>query len=160
MGEQRVVSLKTLSPPARLVEVKPPGEGVVHVFLRFVASEIDCVSGVEAGVFVVAYDLYYSSRLPDYETEQLRALFDWFDLNLEYPTRFSRSKRHWGAGKGVCWFKPTANAHLSKIHEMIFILENNGVLIRMIKASKVGYVVYEDEHQIVAEPFSDTSIRR
>lgn len=130
------------------------------MFLRFVASKIDYVSGVEAGVFVAAYELYYSSRLPDYETEALRALLDWFNLNLEHPTRFSRSKRHWGAGKGVCWFKPTANAHLSKIHEMIFILENNGVLIRMIKANRVGYVVYEDEHQIVAEPFSDMSIRR
>jgi hypothetical protein len=30
----------------------------------------------------------------------------------------------------------------------------------MIKSRKVGYVVYEDEHQIVAEPFSDMSIRR
>jgi hypothetical protein len=118
------------------------------------------VSRVEAGVFVAAYDLYYNSRLPDYETEQLRALFDWFNLNLERPARFSRSRRYGGAGRAVCWFKPTANAHLSKIHEMIFILENNGVLIRMIKANKVGYVVYEDEHQIVAEPFSDMSIRR
>jgi hypothetical protein len=28
--------------------------------------------------------------------------------------------------------------------------------VRTIKAKRVGYVVYEDEYQIVAEPFADT----
>ena len=28
--------------------------------------------------------------------------------------------------------------------------------MRTLKAKRVGYVVYEDEYQIVAEPFADT----
>jgi len=28
--------------------------------------------------------------------------------------------------------------------------------VRTLKAKRVGYVVYEDEYQIVAEPFADT----
>lgn len=35
------------------------------------------------------------------------------------------------------------------------MLENHGVAVRMLKADRVGYVVYEDDYQIVAEPFSD-----
>ena len=38
---------------------------------------------------------------------------------------------------------------------MVAILENHGLSVRMSKADKVGYVVYEDDYQIVAEPFSD-----
>ena len=41
---------------------------------------------------------------------------------------------------------------------MRLILKNNNVLTRMIKSPKVGYVVYEDEHQIVAEPFADMNL--
>jgi len=41
---------------------------------------------------------------------------------------------------------------------MAAILENNGVFIRTLKAKKVGYVVYEDEYQIVAEPFADLKL--
>jgi hypothetical protein len=36
------------------------------------------------------------------------------------------------------------------------ILDNHGVPARTLKATQVGYVVYEDEYQIVAEPFADT----
>jgi hypothetical protein len=35
---------------------------------------------------------------------------------------------------------------------MVSILENHGVTVGMLKAERV---VYEDDYQIVAEPFSD-----
>ena len=35
---------------------------------------------------------------------------------------------------------------------MVWILENCGINIRVLKADKPGYIVYEDEYQIVAEP--------
>lgn len=128
------------------------------MYLRFVTSEIDPDSGVEAGVFVAAYGLYYSDRLPEYEDERLGDLIAWFRLNLRRPSRFSRSSRGRGPGRAVCWFRPTAREHLARMHEMVAIIEDNGVLIRRIKAPKVGYVVYEDEHQVVAEPYADTRL--
>jgi hypothetical protein len=128
------------------------------VYLRFVTSEIDPDSGVEAGVFVAAYRLYYGDRLPEYEDERLRDLLAWFRANLRRPNRFSRSSRGGGPGRGICWFRPTAREHLARIHEMVAIIEDNGVLIRRIKAPKVGYVLYEDEHQVVAEPYADTRL--
>ena len=36
------------------------------------------------------------------------------------------------------------------------IAEEHGFLITVIRADRIGYVVYEDEFQAVAEPFSDT----
>ena len=41
---------------------------------------------------------------------------------------------------------------------MVSILEGNDVLVWRLKAPKVGYVVYEDEHQVVAEPVADMFI--
>ena len=45
--------------------------------------------------------------------------------------------------------------HISKMREMAAILESHGQAVRMLKADLVGYVVYEDDWQIVAEPFSE-----
>jgi hypothetical protein len=36
------------------------------------------------------------------------------------------------------------------------LLQENGYPIEIIRAERVGYIVYEDEQQVVAEPFSDT----
>lgn len=55
----------------------------------------------------------------------------------------------------LSWFKDTAVEHLVQIRELIAILENHGVHVRTLKARRTGYIVYEDEHQIVAEPFAD-----
>jgi hypothetical protein len=126
--------------------------------LRFVVHEIHWESRVESGIFTAAYRLYYSGRLPDYEDEQMAWLLWWFESRLEFPTRFSRSKRRSAPSRGVCWFRETATEHISKVFEMRLILEENGVLTRMLKAPKVGYVVYEDEHQVVAEPFADMNL--
>jgi len=55
----------------------------------------------------------------------------------------------------VCWFKPSATNHIAKVREISFILEENGVLVRVLKTHKPGYIVYEDHYQVVAEPFAD-----
>jgi hypothetical protein len=51
--------------------------------------------------------------------------------------------------------KDSAHKHLAQIREMIAILQNHDVAVRMLKSRRVGYVVYEDEYQVVAEPFAD-----
>jgi hypothetical protein len=133
---------------------------VVDVYLRFVSSEIDPYSCVEAGLFVAARDLRESGTLPFYDYERLWELFDWFNEYLKRPHRFSRSRRCGdGPGKAVCWFKPTAREHIACAREMVALLEDYGVPIWTLKTPKVGYVVYEDEHQVVAEPYADTRLR-
>ena len=51
--------------------------------------------------------------------------------------------------------RDTAKQHIDRIREMVAILEDHGVSVRMLKTDRVGHIVYEDEHQVVAEPFSD-----
>jgi len=38
---------------------------------------------------------------------------------------------------------------------MVYILEQHNVYVRVLKTDRPGYIVYEDEHQVVAEPFAN-----
>jgi len=40
--------------------------------------------------------------------------------------------------------------------EIVQILEAHGIVIDVIRTDRPGYIVYEDEFQIAAEPFKDT----
>ena len=125
------------------------------MFIRFMSGEADEDSQVAAGLFVAASRLWYGTVLPDYEYECLSEVLRWFNLYLPRPARFSRSTRAVVRNRGICWFRSSATEHIRKAWEMVAILERNDLLIRMIKSEKVGYVVYEDDFQVVAEPFAD-----
>jgi hypothetical protein len=43
---------------------------------------------------------------------------------------------------------------------MAAILERNGIYVKKIKTEKPGYVIYEDEWQLVAEPFHKGAMPR
>ena len=59
------------------------------------------------------------------------------------------------ATKGISWFKPTASEQIKRMHGLVAILEEFGHHVTMIKVRNPGYIVYEDDYQVVAEPFSD-----
>ena len=97
-----------------------------------------------------------TDELPDYEIDALLELKDWFNMHLESPFHhLPRTDRY---RKAVCWFKPTAREQLARAWEMVTILERNDVLIWTIRSPKTGYVYYEDEAQVFAEPFGDVRL--
>jgi hypothetical protein len=55
--------------------------------------------------------------------------------------------------KTISWFKDSAEEHRSRVRDLVAILRNHGLIVHMLKTDRVGYVVYEDKYQIVAEPF-------
>ncbi len=110
------------------------------------------------GFFVAAYALRGSSDLDAFSNGQLEDLLAWFRQNLKIPPRFNRTKSkndRWRQAKGLSWFKPTARQHLDKAFELAELLTRHGVAIELLKAARIGYVIYEDDHQVVAEPFAD-----
>ena len=128
-------------------------------FLRFVVARRDHDSGVEKGVFGAAYALRASGSVEAIDRELLDEQLRWFDEHLETPARFNRTtskgfeRRN---TRGISWFKDTATEHLRRMHEVIRILEHYGHHVTIVSESRVGYVVYEDPIQVVAEPFGDT----
>jgi hypothetical protein len=130
------------------------------MFVRFVIAEIDEESHREVGVFHAAAKLRDDGMLSDYEEADLQEIRDWFNRNLEKPTRFTSAKRPYYRKRqnGIAWFKDSAREHIGKMRGMIAMLENHDVQVSMIKADRPGYVVYEDEFQVVAVPYADTDL--
>ena len=126
------------------------------MFIRFLSSEIDERSQVAAGLFIAASKLRWTDALPDYEFDALSELKNWFNIHLE--SAFDHLPRDNRYERAVCWFKSTAHEHLARAWEMIAILDRNDVLIWTIRSRKTGYVYYEDEAQVFAEPFDDVRL--
>ena len=126
------------------------------MFIRFVSSDIDWRSQVTAGLFCAASKLRWSDGLPEYEFDALSELRDWFNIHLESP--FDHLPRTGRYEKAICWFKSSAREHLARAREMIEILERNNVWIWTIRSRKTGYIYYEDEAQVFAEPFYDVRL--
>lgn len=128
------------------------------MFIRFVLQRKHPDTGMEEGVFQAAYELRRAGDIPKDDLKKLDTLLEWFRTNLDTPERFSRTtskgyRRR--ATKGVSWLKPGAKEHIAKFWALKEILDKHGHFVSLIKVQRPGYIVYEDKHQVVAEPFAD-----
>jgi hypothetical protein len=126
------------------------------MFVRFVINDIDSNSGRRQGLFQAAKALRESGVLTDPDHEKLEAIRSWFNENLESPTRLALSLRPHSKAQAISWFRDTATIHIAKMRELQEVLERYGLTVKMIKAMRLGYVLYEDQYQVAAYPFSDT----
>lgn len=127
------------------------------MYLRFAIERRDEDSGRGLGIFHAAGELRDHGVLEDWEATELGEIRDWFNEHLEKPDRFTASKPPFyrKQARAIAWFKDTAGEHIERVRQMATILERHGVVVHTYRADRVGYIVYEDEFQIVAEPFSD-----
>lgn len=126
------------------------------MYIRFVIHQRDEDSGRRMGLFQVLADLREAGLLTVFEEEQLLAIRDWFDDNLVTPGSFRRSKKYHAKNVALSWFKDSATEHIAKMYEFKYILEDHDIVVDVIRTDKPGYVVYEDLHQITAEPYAET----
>jgi hypothetical protein len=118
-------------------------------FIRFVVGRKDEDSHVEQGIFQAVARAIEWETITGRDADDLDSLRRWFGENLEKPTSFGRGK----LSLGVSWFKLGASEHIARIWRMVRILERHGIYVRKIKTEKPGYLVYEDDWQVVSEPF-------
>jgi len=148
---------------ARLKKGKHKGYSAKHVkhdervaYVRFVVPKLCEDSQMELGLFRAIANLRRSGQLAAHEEEEDNRIGKWFDEHLEKPTRFTASKPPYyrRQSKAISWFKDSAREHIAQMRSLVAILEQHGVRVRMISTERVGYVVYEDEYQVTAEPFA------
>jgi hypothetical protein len=125
-------------------------------YIRFVIGRKDEDSHVEQGIFQAAAQALESQNITGTDADELNELRTWFSENLKKPTSFGRDKLR----LGICWFKTGSTEHISRIWEMVQILERNGIYVKKIRTDRPGYVIYEDEWQLVAEPFRKGTMSR
>ena len=127
--------------------------------VRFVLRRRHPETGVPEGLFSAAYALCDAPSTPKHERERLYQVLSWFETNLPIPARFNRSKSK-GAyrrnTKGIAWIKADANSHIAMMRELASVLSDHGHTIDQLQTTRPGYIVYEDEFQVIAEPFADS----
>jgi hypothetical protein len=128
-------------------------------FIRFVLQRRDQGSGISEGLFGLAYELRDSALVEPTDRELLADILEWFDRNLDTPDRFNRTRSkgfYRRKARGIAWFKDSATEHLARMPGITEILEQYGHPVVMLSEARIGYVVYEDSFQVIAEPFSGT----
>lgn len=55
----------------------------------------------------------------------------------------------------MCWFRASVTVHIARMHEMRCVVEQGGLCLEVLRERRPGDVVYEDEYQVVEEPFAD-----
>ena len=109
-------------------------------YLRFVVGDIHEDSAKELGVFHAVRRLREEGKLPQHEEELHDVTHKWFNENLEKPTRFTASKPPFyrKPNKAISWFKDGAKDHLTHIRDLVAILENHGISVRLFRTWSIG----------------------
>ena len=62
--------------------------------------------------------------------------------------------------KGLSWVKDTATETIAVLRSLAELVGRTADMhVSVVVTTRPGYVVYEDDHQVVAEPFSETPTR-
>jgi hypothetical protein len=126
------------------------------MYLRFVVRRLDPNSGRRQGLFHAVYHLRQFGVLAPHDDDYLGEIGDWFKRRLKVPTRFSLSARPNRKAQALSWLRDDAKEHVARMHEFQSVLERYGMPVQMINTRRPGYIVYRDQHQVAAYPFSDT----
>jgi len=116
------------------------------MFLRFAARTRHVDSRVGDGIFGVAYRVRDEGDLESYERAYLLDCLNWFEEHLPAP----ESRRIPDAA--VFWLKHRADEHIARMWELYWLLDHIGEDLFLMTTRRPGYVYYEDDLQVAAEP--------
>jgi len=114
------------------------------------------------GVIGAAYELLRQDTVSHELRSELAHWIEWFEANLPVPDRFNRTKsKGWyrRETRGISWLRTSAADHLSAMANLAECVSKCGHATAEVRSERVGYLVYEDEIQVIAEPFRDTPTR-
>lgn len=119
-----------------------------RALIRLALLEVDEDSRTSAGVLTSAYRVMRDDDTTEQDRRALRELLDWFEANLPVPPALSYE----GTERALSWYYPTAKEPIAKTWEIAEILGRQGIQVQLLKTKKPGFVIYRDEHQVVAFP--------
>ncbi|MBA4224184.1 MAG: hypothetical protein C0458_25935 [Methylobacterium sp.] len=125
--------------------------------IRFVTDFTHPPFGHRSGIFRIAYQLRRELPMSSPGIGELEELLAWFDGNLAKPDRFSTSRHPRAKETAISWVKASADEHVRRLRRLALLVEEVAHLrVNELRTERPGYVVFEDDHQLVALPFADT----
>jgi hypothetical protein len=100
-------------------------EEATTMYVRFVVGGDAENTAWLTGIITEAQILRENGELYSYEIEQLETIF--------------------------AWFCPEAKGPVGRMWDVVAILREHGVPVRLVTTEKPGKIVYSDEYQVVAE---------
>ncbi|QDU27347.1 hypothetical protein ETAA8_24340 [Anatilimnocola aggregata] len=126
------------------------------MFIRFVAAAETDDPWWADGVITAACSLLDDGTLESYQAEVVNDSFAWFNRCLPCPPFHAGS---WSRS-AVCWFRPTAKEPIARMWDLVAVLKDHDLRVRVIRTEFPGRIVYQDPFQIVAETPRPSGIRR
>jgi hypothetical protein len=124
--------------------------------IRFVTAKRHPPYGHRTGIFQAAYAISREGGLEAVEHQKLLDLLQWFRDNLAEPDRLSVSRHPRADETAISWMKTSAREHVAQLRLVVTLITSTGLVVDQLRTMRPGYVVYEDDHQVVALPFADT----
>ncbi len=89
--------------------------------------------------------------LEQHEIETVESTFEWFNDNIPCPPfQASLASGKW-TPHAVAWFRPEAGEAIQRMWQLVAILKEHGVPVRVVRSASPGMIVYRDEFQVVVE---------
>ncbi len=126
-------------------------DAVRIMYLRFVVGTNAENAFRLTGIIVSARILRDKSRLYGYESQLVNEVFDWFNQNLPCPPFREKLESGEWTPDAVCWFRDRAREPIRRIWDLVAVLREHRVPVRMLETHDPGEIVYGDEFQVVAE---------
>ncbi len=120
------------------------------MFVRFVVGSDGQHHKQLTGVFTEARLLRERGELTDEEDALLSELYEWFNEYVPVPP-FSARRIH---DDVVSWFKDDAGEPVTKMWDIVALLREHGVEVRLLRSRNPGRIVYEDEMQVVVDEWN------
>jgi hypothetical protein len=120
------------------------------VFVRFVVGADGQNHRELTGIVSEARLLRDRGNLSSDETARLEEAYEWLNDHLPVPPFASSG---WSRDV-VAWFKDDAEDSVRRMWEIVALLEEHGVPVRLLRSKNPGRILYEDEHQIVVEEWN------
>lgn len=118
----------------------------METYIRF-QTQLRCSdTGRPAGIFVAAGRVEDRTTLPNATRERLHEVLTWFNRNLTVPKLDKADLRC------LFWFRSDSQPVISRLWELAYLLEDEGVFVSKVRTRQPGMIVYRDEHQVAAKP--------
>lgn len=124
------------------------------MFIRFVVGADDEHHRLLTGIITEARILRDENKLHLHEQEWLETIYDWFDTHLPHPP-FSSGRFPQDA---VAWFKAESGDFIGRMWDIVAIIREHDVPVRLLKSQNPGKILYEDEYQVVVKEWRELRI--
>lgn len=122
-------------------------------FVRYQASERNRFH-TYTGIFALANGLARTGQLSEPDRCWWRTNNDWYDA--AYPNPADRDPSLFDKAihpQASCWFKTGATDLIARVDGYLHLLDRYGVGWVRLESDDPGRVLYEDDYQVVVEPY-------